>query len=374
MNRTSRPWVLLTLSIVCVLGVDTYPQPADQARPKVDSVLGERIAEGVALEGRLWLRGTGGKNPFGDRSGGLVSLGVADQSRRVHFEKGVIGLVKGGNDLWVLRQSSSNKRTFVVSVWRGGSFDDIGEFKLSGRDTPLALFKNGGTPAVLTEKTIQVLSTGHGWSSVPLKGELRLGVQVAIASPTVGGSIYVGANRGEWGGGLQRVDLRTGDVTNIERRDGKGLCDGPLNSDCDPVTGVIPDRQHQECVLVSLGLVHLIMSEGRILRVCEEKVTVIAEKAVKLDKGDTRKMTEAFFGLAPAAGDGFWAITWRALYRFDAAGNQAGEYPLPKLEPVSGIYLSRELPGAIVVRTDVNWAVSTSGYTPLVIPLESSPP
>jgi len=34
------------------------------------------------------------------------------------------------------------------------------------------------------------------------------------------------------------------------------------------------------------------------------------------------------------------------------------------------IALSRELPGVIVVRTDVNSAVSTSIYTPLLIPLE----
>jgi hypothetical protein len=378
MNRKSRPWGiregLLALLMVWVPVVDGSAQPAQQPQPKTDPVLGERIAEGVVLDGRLWLRGTLGKNSLGDRSGGLVSFGTADQSRRVHFEKGVIALVKDDHDLWVLRQSPSNKRGFIVSVWRNGSFEDVGDFKSSGRDVPLALLSNSGAVTVLTEETIRVFSPSRGWSSVPLKGKLRLGVQTAIASPTVGGSAYVGINRGEWGGGLQKVDLRTGDITNIERRDGKGLCDGPLNSDCDPVTGVIPDSQMKDCVLASVGLVHLFTSEGRILRVCGEKVTVISEKAVSNPNGDKRKMTEAFFGLAPAADGGYWAITWRALYRFDADGNQKGDYSLPKLQPVSGIYLSHELPGAVVVRTDVNWSVSTSGYTPLVIPLESLRP
>jgi len=49
------------------------------------------------------------------------------------------------------------------------------------------------------------------------------------------------------------------------------------------------------------------------------------------------------------------------------------EYALPELKPVSGTYLSRELPGVIVVRTDANWAVSVSDTTPLLIPLEGVP-
>jgi hypothetical protein len=337
-------------------------------------VLGERIADGTILDGRLWLRGTLGKNSLGDRSGGLVSFGMVDQSRRVHFKKGVIALIKDGSDLWVLRHSSSHKGTFIASVWRNDSFEDVGEFKSSEKDTPLALLKNDSALTVLTDETIRVFSPGHGWNSMPLKGKLRPGVQMAIASPMVGGSAYIGINRGEWGGGLQRVDLRTGDVTNIERDDGNGQCDGPLNSDCDPVTGVIPDPQMKECVLASVGLVHLFMSEGRILRVCGEKVTVVSEKPVSSNNVDERKMTEAFFGLAPAVDGGYWAITWRSLYRFDASGNEKGDYPLPKLQSVRGIYLSHELPGAVVVRTDVNWSVSTSGYTPLVIPLENLRP
>jgi hypothetical protein len=90
-------------------------------------------------------------------------------------------------------------------------------------------------------------------------------------------------------------------------------------------------------------------------------------------KNDSSKWgrTEAFYGLAPSVDGGFWGITYRSLYLFDAAGNKNQEYTLPKLDSVSGIHLSRALPGVIVLQTDVNWAVSTSGYTPLVVPLES---
>jgi hypothetical protein len=76
--------------------------------------------------------------------------------------------------------------------------------------------------------------------------------------------------------------------------------------------------------------------------------------------------------LSRRSNEGFWAISSGAFYRFGVDGAKKDEYRLPKLTPVSGIYLSRELPGVIVLRTDANWAVSVSGYTPLVIPLEES--
>lgn len=85
-----------------------------------------------------------------------------------------------------------------------------------------------------------------------------------------------------------------------------------------------------------------------------------------------KERPEAFYRLAPAAEGSFWAITWRALYRFGVDGKKEREYALPKLMSVSGVYLSRELPGVLLVRTDVNWAVSTSGATPLIIPLQNS--
>ena len=84
-------------------------------------------------------------------------------------------------------------------------------------------------------------------------------------------------------------------------------------------------------------------------------------------------MTEAFYGLA-AADDGFWAIAPGTLYHFTDEGKTAEKYSLPKLKLVSGVWMSQELPGVVVVRTDVNWAVSVSGYTPLVIALREPKP
>jgi hypothetical protein len=89
------------------------------------------------------------------------------------------------------------------------------------------------------------------------------------------------------------------------------------------------------------------------------------------DKSDKIKWkrTEAFNGLAPSPDGGFWAIAYRALYHFHVDGSQDKKYELPEFEAVSGIPLSRALPGVIVLQADVNWAVSTSGQTPIIVPL-----
>lgn len=356
--------LLLSLSAP-VLKAD--PQSPDIHAAKGDPVLGERIAGGIVFEGKLWLRGV---------AGALVSISLANDSRQVHFQQGVLDIKKLGHDLWVMRWPSPKAHEGVLSVWKKDRFEDLTRYSFSKKDEPIALVNSATGPVVLSVQSIRILPTDRQvWHQTKLKGKLRGGFQETADSPQSGDSVYVGFNTGEWGGGLQRVDLRTGLVSDIERRDTKELCGGPLNSNCDPVTGVIPDPRNKDCILASVGLVHMV-SHGRILRVCGEDVSLVFEKTDTVDgfNGDKWKMTEAFFGLVATADGGFWAITSEALYRFAGDGTKKDEYPLPDLRPVSGIYLSRELPGIVVVRTDANWAVSVSGYTPLLISLGDAQP
>jgi hypothetical protein len=370
-SRISQAFSIGALCSLFLTALSSVASPSPSPPTKIDPILGERIVKGGALDGRLWLQGT--MISRDDPTGGLVSFDVTDKSRQGHFDRGVLDIQSFENELWVLRSVALKSRVLIVSVWRKGTFEDLAQFELPLGDDSIVLLNGAGVPRVLSRRAIRTFSAdSHKVSVVDLKGKLRQGVQTSVATPASGDVAYVGFNSGEWGGGLQRVDLRTGVVTNIERRDSKQLCSGPLNSDCDPVTGVISDPQNKDCVLAAVGLVHLFTSEGRILRVCGESVTLVSEKPVPSKPDDARKQTEAFYGLVSTPDGTFWAISWRALYRFSVDGNK--EYKLPTLKPVSGIYLSYDLPGVVVVRTDVNWAVSTSGYTPLVIPLASPQP
>src|SRR5229473_2868079 len=248
--------LLLSLSFLALIA---DPQSPDTQAAKGDPTLGERIAGGIVFEGKLWLRG-------------------------------------------------------II-----GSRKDFARFSSSEKDEPLALVNSVSDSVVLSMQSIRIFSVDkHTWRQIKLKGKLRGGFQETADSPPSGDSVYVGFNTGEWGGGLQRVDLRTGVISDVERRDTKELCAGPLNSACDPVTGVIPDPQNKDCILAAVGLVHM-LSHGRILRVCGKDVSLVFEKSFKVDgfKGEW-EMIEAFFGLVPAVDGGFWAITSEALYHFGA--------------------------------------------------------
>jgi hypothetical protein len=89
----------LAFTVLVALGSARAAEPPNP-------VLGNRIAEGLVFEKRLWLRGT--QAPREERSGGLVSFEVTGTARQVHFETGVIDLHASGSQLWVLHRHAGN--------------------------------------------------------------------------------------------------------------------------------------------------------------------------------------------------------------------------------------------------------------------------
>jgi hypothetical protein len=106
-------------------------------------------------------------------------------------------------------------------------------------------------------------------------------LEMHTATPLDGQALYVGFNAGEFGGNLLRVDLATGAVHD--------LASGP-------VTGVIPDPVAQQCVLVSVGLEHMIMSYGRILHVSGDQAAVKFEKPAAVTVEPIHLTIDAIFG------------------------------------------------------------------------------
>lgn len=366
--------------ILFLLGCETNPPHAaasriaksdrSQSANSVDAGIrpGDRFVSGLMFRDRLWLL---------NGTGGLFAFDLSDGSHRTIVENSVIDIKRDGDRLWILRTLAMrpteasidpHERRFILTELSANGSVDSRPLVVHSYQSPLALLVNQNKLFVLLPSSVAMLQAMDAeWRSIKLTKELRAGVQTAVAQVR-NGEIYVGVNMGEWGGGLQRVDLTTGGVIDIEHRHVGGLCAGPLNSDCDPVTAIISDPLTDHCVVATIGLVHLI-SHGRILRVCGDQVTVVFEKKFTTQIGRERfDMHEAFYDIAPMSRSGYWAVSARALYRFK--GDAPEEFPLPRLEPLGVLYVSRALAGLLIVRTDVNSGVSLSGYTPLLIPLE----
>jgi hypothetical protein len=364
------------VAAVLVLVVLVPPVHAGEEGPGAaeDPVLGSRIVEGAAVAGRLWLRGLSAE----DDSGGLVSWSLADGSRRVDFASGVHDFVATPDGFWVLRvplgSAPATRHDLVVSRLRGNEFHDVSRSRFGKGEQPLALALRGREIFVLTTRRVWTFSTsGHLERDRRLSQELKRTVQVTTATLASDPGIYVALDHGEFGGGLWRVDPRSGEVAAIESNPPSDSCEGHLlDRDCSPVTGVIADPDHDGCLLASVGLSHLGLFGGRILRVCGDRITLAFEPPlpdeVKEQALDQLATSDPIFGLAAAPNGDYWAVGLFSLYRF--AGGAPEVTRLPDPQPVGGLRLTCAIPGVVLLDSDVNWIVSVSGSTPLLVPLE----
>ena len=178
--------------------------------------------------------------------------------------------------------------------------------------------------------------------------------------------LFVGNNAGEWGGGLRRIDRRSGKVTVI----GEVASGGLLNPDCEPVNGIAPVPWKSGCIAVAVGLVHF-GPKGRLVEVCGDQVETLYSKPIdiilvpgvrpKLDTG-----TVAFFGISRdgarlrAAGiDGQYTVGEEGVVDFS---------PLPSFKTVGTIGVSFELPNFVLVLTGINQRHSIGGDVPILVP------
>lgn len=179
-------------------------------------------------------------------------------------------------------------------------------------------------------------------------------------------SIWIGFNIGEWEGGLKRINRHNGTVETIENISKPELCAGPLNTSCDPVTGIVQSPSKPDCIIASIGLVHM-SSHGRIIEVCGEKVRQIYSKSLGTNLPVTSSMddfnTTAFFSLA-RSGDTVWAIGIDGIYGFD--GSQPRFSSLPSFEERAGYRISFDIPGLVLLMTNVNQRRSLSGAVPIM--------
>jgi hypothetical protein len=329
---------------------------ADQSEPALDPDVGESIINAVAYGGRLWILGDARSTNFS----ALVSFSLNGADRRLEFPNGVVSLVNEGKHLWILR-ACGTPGEYSLLEWRDNAFGLLGRIRLADAEALLAMTAIGGQPVVVSNRAIYVLAQDGGWTATRLQpslgAEFSFGF-TAVAASSSAQALYVGVDRGEWGGDLKRINLTTGAVDEVSE------ASGPL----DPVNAVIPAPDDPDCVIVAVGLVHM-ASSGRLRKVCGTNVSDVLDRISAIKQGfDDYDLAEAFFGLG-ASGNGYWAVSNRALYHF--GGNVApSRAELPKAKLWNGLIHSIVDANVVILFSGRNRRFSLSGYTPIVIPLE----
>lgn len=336
--------------------------------------IGFNVSGGAATRQTLWLMNVEGK---------LVAYDRRDWSARVLARSGVKAVSFHAGTLWALKVVREHGNAKPGQELPAGAFElmgidgaankGLGGMELAAGESVMGLAWDGGRPLVATTQGVAARQADGSWHKTRFAGDEAFtprwwGIG-SIVLDTQARKMWIGLDNGEWGGGLWRVSLDDGMVERIDQRRGKDLCDGPLNTDCDPVTGVVADPVRKECVLAAVGLRHMI-EHGRLLRVCAGTVEVVAE--AKSGGPLDHHSTEPFFGLVAgtglSGGSFALAVTPYALWRVDASGVQREAMPEPTEAGTSGLYLI-ERPGVVAVITGARGRSSLSGPTPLLIPV-----
>ena len=322
------------------------------------------LTRAIFVDGRLWLLSDAGElSSIIEGTDWRVGVSLPEPAldictRNGHLE--ALTCVQPGCKAWTLRRWADDRWSVAASL-------------ASRDDDFLALDCAATTTTVLTSRRI-VEVTGAGEKSVPLSDELEKMWHVGVTSALVtADQIFVGLNHGEWGGGLRRIDRRTGKLTVVESNVSGDLCGGPLNTACDAVNGIAPEPWKPGCFAAAVGVVHF-FPHGRIVEICGDRVRGIYFKAFDSSqspppsqpRSDEPFETVAFFGLAQAK-DSLWASGIDGVYQLK--GEDAVRFiPLPKFKVLGNIGVSFDLPGVILVLTGVNRRLSISGNVPMLVP------
>jgi hypothetical protein len=317
-----------------------------------------RISRAIFANGRLWLLTDAGE---------LASLADGEQRRRIHdLGDKVLDICVRDNVPIALTGERGDGEGWTIWRWQAGSWR-AGRTIPRSFDALVALSCSpGGEMALTSDRLIDL--TGRT-PAVRLSEPLYPALVRAVVHVRPE-AVYVGINAGEWGGGLRRIDRHTGEVSTIARM-GAG-CEGPLNTNCDPVNGIADIPWQPRCIAAAIGLIHF-EAHGRIVSVCPDGVEQIFVATGNADMSDPAKAEQAaqgdygavaFFGLA-AAPDALIAAGHNGLYRIEANG--AGtRRPWPRFVEVDGVLISFALPDVVLVMSELNRRASISGIAPLM--------
>jgi hypothetical protein len=315
------------------------------------------LSRAVFADGRLWLLSDAGElSSIAEGKDVRLDAGLTAPVLDVCVQKGQVKAIKCEND---------SCQNWTLYSWASGKWSSSTVVPTVG-DAFIALSCATDREIVLTSRRMIETTSGKP-AAVVLSETLRPGAVISVHGTS--DHVFLGINAGEWGGGLRRIDRRTGQLVAIEQK-GPG-CEGPLNGSCDPVNGIATVPWKPDCIAVAIGLVHFV-PHGRIVEVCKNHIRRIyfkplGERTANAEaRGSEPFETAAFFGLA-RIGNELVAAGIDGVYRIDASG-KARSTPLPKFKKIGDIDISFDLPDLVLVLTKINQRQSISGSAPLLVP------
>jgi len=314
------------------------------------------VRRAVFADGRLWML---------NEAGTVMTLAPGERTLRAETIPGhVLDMCKREDRPVLLVRDADRTRLWAKDT----KWLPIGDLAIEPNEFLRGISCTARRTIVLTNVRLHILDKGM---------EKRIALSAPLKAPSVattllddGAALYAGLDAGEWGGGLARIDISSGQVT-MPSKVVADACGGPLHPGCDPVNGVARAPGKPDCVIAAIGLVHM-FSHGRLVEVCGNEVRRLYYKPYTVETSwpaDPPKepfQTVPFYGLAESAG-ALWAVATDGLYRLGQDGKIAFQ-KMPRFDSVDGVDVSFAVPGMALVRTSINGHVSLSGAVPMLVP------
>ncbi len=345
-------------------GCASLGSPGPQRAQKAPPERFDRIHQAVLFDHRLWIAS--------DSKEVWAVEETTNQINGWEFRDRVSSLLRTGNRLLATTASAEGER--VLWERRGEDWRQVRAWRHEKRPRWLTMAADGDQLVLAESTRAQVIDRDGREREVTFTQAIPGGHHVSAALTS--GALYVGLDSGEFGGGLWRVDLSTGSMTEVR---GSGLqppppddplCGPSLYHECAPVTAVVADPARPGCVLASVGMSHMGSTHGAVHRVCGEAIERLWYEQLR-DRGSPwtgYSDSAAVWGLLPAPG-GFWAATNHGLVRREA-GRADQVWTTLAIETLGGVTQSRQLAGVRLVWSAHQAAVSVGGGGAMLVPTE----
>jgi hypothetical protein len=307
------------------------------------------ISRAIFVHSQLWM---------------LTDAGALSSITEGEAQQNNIALPEPAFDLWVqegepaVLTGERDGSSWTLRRWLHGAWEITGKIAANKNEAFVGIISDGQKVIVLTSDRLVAIEGTHQ-RTVALKWPNKTFAGITTIK-AVSDSLLVGFNIGEWGGGLRRIDRETGQITIVERKDGKDFCSGPLDTACDPVNGIAVSPWRPKCAIIAIGLVHFI-AHGSLVEVCNGSIVRLYSKAY----GNDRISTVPFFGLTEAKGS-ILAVGADGIYKIEPSG-AAQVRPFPEFEKIGNVSVSFSDPEVVFLLTSVNQRRSVSGSTPIMI-------